>query len=256
MNSTQLHHSQYTPPLRFSTPESYTTKQRCNLNTCPQCGGLKGRQANQCRGCQIANGRPPIDECFYIVQGERCRRIPLSGWEYTLVDAEEYEFLSQWAWNLLDPLTRTKYAQTKGKINGIRQTIHMARMILDVTDPSLDVDHINKNGLDNRKSNLRICTPKQNAHNQRLRKDSITGFIGVHRVKSGKYEASIRDNHKRASLGRYSDLIEAAKIRDSAVLWLWGSEFGTFNFPLETPNSLPTMLIDKLTKVFGVISRP
>ena len=56
------------------------------------------------------------------------------------------------------------------------KSIH--RLVMN-TPKGMHIDHINGNGLDNRKENLRLCTPSQNAMNKRLRYDSSSGFKGV-----------------------------------------------------------------------------
>jgi hypothetical protein len=70
--------------------------------------------------------------------------------------------------------------------------------------PDVKVDHINKNRLDNRISNLRLATDGQNVSNSDLRIDNKTGLRGVDKLKrNGKYRASIRVNSKTMYLGEY-----------------------------------------------------
>lgn len=78
------------------------------------------------------------------------------------------------------------------------------------------IDHINGNGLDNRISNLRIVSLKENSKNQRLFKTSKTGLCGVYVTKSNKFCASIRINGKTLWLGTFGDIKEAANARKEA----------------------------------------
>ena len=132
-----------------------------------------------------------------------------------------------------------------------RQSIH--RLVMNAPK-GMDVDHINGNGLDNRKENLRLCTRAQNSMNRRPRRDSPTGYKGVqyypihkqkytskktgittvHESKLSKpYVAYIGDGKKgHLNLGHYATAEEAARARDAKAKELHG-EFAYFNFPEE-----------------------
>ncbi len=71
----------------------------------------------------------------------------------------------------------------RGSIGGKLQLY--TRRLLNVTDPLLKVDHINRNSLDNRRQNLRIATNKQNAENSKKRVSNTSGTRGVYRNKNG-----------------------------------------------------------------------
>jgi hypothetical protein len=92
-------------------------------------------------------------------------------------------------------------------------------------------DHINKDGLDNRISNLRKCTPAQNQANTKLRTDNTSGYRGIRRRKdNGKWEAVIQVNNKAIFLGSHYSAKKAAKAYDKAAIRYRG-EFATLNFP-------------------------
>lgn len=85
--------------------------------------------------------------------------------------------------------------------NGARHIKYVHRELLPNNDTNLQIDHINTNGLDNRKYNLRLITPSENARNTRLRSDNKTGRKGIqyHYVKGKLYqiEACVRDWDKK-----------------------------------------------------------
>lgn len=90
------------------------------------------------------------------------------------------------------------------------------------------VDHINGNGLDNRKQNLRICSRAENARNRKLNKNSTSGFKGVSRVSKNRWRASLRINGVDIRGSLYSDPAVAAKEYD-LMSRAWHGEFGRVN---------------------------
>lgn len=91
------------------------------------------------------------------------------------------------------------------------------------------IDHVNNNGLDNRRSNLRICTNAENQHNQIPRMGS-SRFKGVHRHKKSNYWiARIRVDGIRIYLGCSKDEIKAAKMYDVGAIRYF-KEYAKLNF--------------------------
>jgi hypothetical protein len=90
------------------------------------------------------------------------------------------------------------------------------------------VDHIDGNGLNNRRCNLRICTRRQNAANVGPR-GGASEFVGVYRQRD-KWGAQIVWRGKKYTLGSYDTQVEAAKVRDRKAFELHG-EFAYLNFP-------------------------
>lgn len=90
------------------------------------------------------------------------------------------------------------------------------------------IDHINGNKLDNRKSNLRIVTPKQNSMNKSSAKNSSSKYIGVY-YENNKWRARINVNGKNMHLGCFENEIDAAKARDVATKKHF-CEYGKYNF--------------------------
>ena len=90
-------------------------------------------------------------------------------------------------------------------------------------NPKAEVDHINGNGLDNRRCNLRLVTSRQNKRNQRGR--GLSNYIGVTMDKSRKkWLAQIKHYGKRFYIGRYVCEKEAAAMRDRIAYHLWGED--------------------------------
>ena len=153
------------------------------------------------------------------------KTIPLSKGKCTIVDDGDYEWLSQWKWCYLS--SATGYAIRQERVQGKIKGVLMHRAILDVPQ-GMYTDHINHDGLDNQRANLRICTPSENKAHSRKYKNNKSGYMGVHRDKDrGKWTAQINSNHY---LGRFDDPMKAARAYDKAALELHG-EFATLNFP-------------------------
>lgn len=152
------------------------------------------------------------------------REIPLTGPDgenlSLLVDDGDYEFMCRFPW----------YAKKDGDGRYYAHVTVTAHKLL--TDYKL-VDHVNGNGLDNTRINLRAVTPQQNSWNRGLRSDSQSGYKGVHYLKDRvAYSARIQVNGKRYYLGYFKNSVDAAKAYDTAAREHFG-EFARLNFPDE-----------------------
>lgn len=160
------------------------------------------------------------------------RTISLTQGQFALVDTADFDWLMQWKWYAAK--TGSLYAQ-RATYNP-RRVVKMHRLIvgLEHGDPR-QVDHINHQTLDNRRSNLRICAQFQNARNRPLSRGNSSGYMGVSwNIGVRKYIANIRVNGLLIHLGCFADPIEAAMVRDEASLKHFG-EFASLNFPLAKP---------------------
>ena len=91
---------------------------------------------------------------------------------------------------------------------------YMHQIIMNYNAKEFTCDHINNNGLDNRRENLRICTNQQNQWNRKVSAKNSSGILGVHRhSKIDKWIAQIRINGKAKHLGSFDSLEDAAKAR-------------------------------------------
>lgn len=132
------------------------------------------------------------------------KQIPLSQGYFALVDDEDFEWLNQWKWHaLVRDGNRTSYAKrSTWETGGVRKAIKMHRAILGVTDQNILIDHIDGNGLNNCRSNLRITDGHGNARNRRVNKTVYSGFKGVHWIPHQKsFVARIACDGKQKHLG-------------------------------------------------------
>lgn len=134
---------------------------------------------------------------------------------------EDYDLVRRYNWHL----TYNGYA--RANIGG--RTVFMHRLIMN-PGPGMVVDHINGNKLDNRRENLRICTPAENARNCGSFRNSTSRYKGVHLCsRSGKWRAKIHVNKMHFKIGYFATEEEAARAYDARARELHG-EFARLNF--------------------------
>lgn len=152
-------------------------------------------------------------------------RIPLSRGMFALVDDRDAERISalRWTAQRSDKSESNFYATAFRN----RATVYMHRVVIDAPRGLL-VDHINGNGLDNRRSNLRLADRSQNNVNRGGYTPS-SGFRGVYPQKD-RFVARIYRQSVPYHLGMYSDPREAAAAYDRAALDFYG-DFARLNFP-------------------------
>lgn len=154
------------------------------------------------------------------------KEIKLTLGKVALVDDEDYEYLSQWKW-YAHKQTRSGFRAVR--INkATRKIVIMARVIMGIGDGPLIVDHIDRDGLNNQRNNLRVCTKHQNNFNKSVARNSTSKYLGVSLDQWGKWRATITLNYKQYSLGRYENEIDAAKAYNEKAKELFG-EFANLN---------------------------
>ena len=165
------------------------------------------------------------------------RKIELSRGYTSDIDDEDYEWVSQYKWNV-SLCNHTQYAYRYSyKPNGTGAKKYMHREIMERYNGALgsgmQIDNINHDGLNNRKTNLRICTQSQNNWNGRGILEGTSKYKGVYFYKSrGKWVAQMCLFGKRIFIGRFDSEIDAARAYDRVAKEKYG-EFAKLNFPEE-----------------------
>jgi len=157
-----------------------------------------------------------------LPRGRNVKRVYLSNGLFVTVDAADYKKLSEYRW-YASRHGRQVYAICRK--NGKERYMH--RMIARPRKGYV-VDHIDHNGLNNCRSNLRVCTRQQN-HANRGPLGGTSRFVGVFRFRD-KWQAGIVYRTKHYYIGVFNDEVEAAKARDRKAYELHG-EFAYLNFP-------------------------
>jgi len=175
-------------------------------------------------------------------------QIPLTKGAYALVDDEDYEWLSQYNWQLQDSGQRnTSYAirfqwnswKRKQRIIMMHRAIAAQHGFLS---RNKHIDHINGNGLDNRKANLRPAIPQKNMA-AFGKKRNRNGYAGVSEMPNGRWRAGIRIGGQLQSLCGYDTPEKAARAYDYLARKHYGKD-AFVNFPDE-PARLPQRAISK-----------
>ena len=155
--------------------------------------------------------------------------IDLSSGRMAKIDIEDHKKVTKYNWHLSSNKPPRIYAITNVYKNGRRTTLKMHRYVLNCSNPLIKTDHINGNGLDNRKSNLRLCSNQQNCWNQIKRKNSLHSkkYKGVDFHKN-KWRARIRVSNKEKHIGYYKSEKLAAFAYDIQAAKYFG-EFSNLN---------------------------
>lgn len=149
------------------------------------------------------------------------KKILLTKNKFVLVDSEDFERISLHSWCL----SSNGYAK-RGVFNQ-NKTILMHREVMNLKAGI--IDHINGDKLDNRKSNLRLCTISLNGANTRIASNNTSGYKGVHwDTRDKKWLAKICVNQKSMNLGRYENKMDAAVAYNEAAKVYFG-EFARLN---------------------------
>ena len=151
------------------------------------------------------------------------REILLTQGKIALVDDCDFEYLNQWKW------CTAKDGNTFYAVRGRTPSIRMHRIIIErmYGRQFKEIDHKDRNGLNNQRVNLRSVTTADNQHNQKVNKNNTSGYTGV-RCDRGVWRACIQIHGKRRDLGYFNNPLEAAKAYNAAALEHFG-EFARLN---------------------------
>ena len=155
------------------------------------------------------------------------QEIELTQDKVALVDDEDYEMLMEHKWYAVcDIRARTCYAATSTGVRPYRTTLPMHRLIMEAPKGA-QVDHINHDGLDNRRENLRLCTAQENSRNRTTIKGGRSRYKGVcwH---NQKWYARIMAGWGRVEIGHFDNEDDAARAYNDAAVEHFG-EFALLN---------------------------
>ena len=170
-----------------------------------------------------------------------------------IIDADDLQKVRYHKWRC-----DSSYHIVTGNSSNTRPTIYLSKLIMDVSDPDLVVDHINGNPFDNRKQNLRICTQSENICNKHfMSNNNSSRIIGIHWDKyRRRWAPEIQKYNIRVHLGRYQDIEEARYVRYIAEQLCFG-EFQSYpnrefyNISKQRKAELQKYVEEKLKNNFG-----
>lgn len=188
---------------------------------------LKGKPKgwySSCRECRAKNDARHIP----IPRNDGSCFIPLTKGRFAIVDDDDAERVAVGKWSALETPSGNCYAV---RYDGDTFT-YLHRFIMNTPD-GMEVDHINHDGLDCRKANMRNVTGQQNKWNMPLLSTNSSGYRGVHwSAAVEKWKAVISDNKRQVTLGYFDDPADAARVYDERLREIAG-EYGSYNFPRE-----------------------
>lgn len=140
-----------------------------------------------------------------------------------IVDAADVHLLVRWNW-CTRVYPKTAYASRTMRVGGRTRTVCLHREIM-CPPPGFHVDHINGDGLDNRRANLRLATCAENTRNRRLPRNNSSGFKGVTASRTGgRWVAQIGVNGRQTYLGSF----ETPEAAHAAYCEAAASKYGAF----------------------------
>lgn len=141
------------------------------------------------------------------------KKIKLTKGKYAIVDDSDYELVSKYKWYC----SSMGYASRTQHIGGVKKEILLHRFILGA-EKGQEIDHKDRDPLNNSRKNIRFCTRSENNHNKGLNKNNSSGFKGIYwHKRAKKWLAQIMLDGKRINIGLFTDPLLADKARQSYV---------------------------------------
>jgi len=138
---------------------------------------------------------------------------------------EDYDKIKDYCWRV----NNNGYLVTNYSPDGTRENrtvIEFHRFIVNKENKNIEIDHIDRNKLNNRRNNFRFITSQENSFNSNIAKNNTSGFIGVSwHKKNNCWISRIKYNYKQIYLGSFSNIDNAIKTRLEAELKFFGEEF-------------------------------
>lgn len=174
-----------------------------------------------------------------ILITQRCGKI-----RRCIIDEEDYKLCSKYHWSVCDNKKANNLTYAHTRKNGKRLVLH--RLIYEKEAKGASIDHINHDGLDNRKANLRVATVAQNSYNQRPQTRKKTSkYKGVRYTKLYHlWEARIKKNGVYHALGFFDTSWKAAQAYNEAATKMFGN-FACLNNITEEEKLLESCLTPK-----------
>lgn len=156
-----------------------------------------------------------------IIESESCQ-IQLTRGYFSIVDAADYDWLTQWKWHANDSKGRLVYAERNGGVTDRERKIIMHRVITNAPK-GMEVDHRDGDGLNNRRSNLRLCTHSENMKNKSKVCNTSSQYKGVYWSRhANKWKATITLNKTAIHLGYYDKEHDACLAYNLAAVQYFG----------------------------------
>lgn len=159
-------------------------------------------------------------------------KIDLKNGFFAYADDNDSELIKGYNWKMITRNENSRirnYVVTTVRINGRSKKIWLHRLLMGNVQKGMVVDHIDGDGLDNRRSNLRVCTVSQNSMNSHTNKSGSSKYKGVSFIGAKlRFRATILKDGKSKHLGLFNNEVDAAEAYNKAAMELFG-EFAKLN---------------------------
>ncbi len=169
----------------------------------------------------VAKPRVPKIKTEQVAIDDHTVRLVVFGDYPVLIDAEMYDKVKHVKWCVvMDGKTAYKHVSGGETVSGARKSLLLHRVIMQVTDPKVYIDHVNGNTLDNRLANLRISNARLNGQNKKksTARTFTSKLIGISAARSGVFRATVTLQHKQIFSNTNRSEMHVARKRDLFLL--------------------------------------